>query len=357
MKLSHVIRVKSFSDRFDIIEDVGKGTYGEVHKCRDKVTGEIVATKKVFFLRKEEGLPINTVREGSILFNLKHENIVELKAVVQTEENSQEGTYLVFEYCKYDLYALLYTPDVEQINVRLMKALMKQFMVSLHFCAINKVVHRDLKPANMFITEKNILKLGDFGLSRKIDLLGKYSAKVITQWYRPPELLLGCNEYGQEIDIWSAGCILYEMATAKILFHSKRSDDELSQLAIIFDICGIPSDDVLSKYSEYPNHSLIDKFRFTQRYSSLPRIFERMDQSNYSGLSDLLMKMLQYDPRKRITAEQALNHEFFRKIDSSYDPLNIPPLEREEMHQKTASEKKNEKKKLEMAIANRPENK
>ncbi|KAH0789439.1 CMGC family protein kinase [Histomonas meleagridis] len=344
---NRVERVKSFSDRYDVIQTIGKGTYGEVQKCRDRTTNDIVAAKRIFILRREDGFPLNTIREARLLFSLHHENIVELKLIIQSED-PQEGTYLIFEYCEYDLYALLYDVDETRPQPLLMKSLMKQFLVALHYCCINQIIHRDLKPANMFVSSHNVLKLGDFGLARTFEHKGKYSPKVITQWYRPPELLLGCTEYGPEVDIWSAGCILYEMATSKILFHAKNNDDDLSQLMCIFGVCGFPQKQVLDLYRKFDRVDLIFNPRMPQDTTShLEEIFKEIDSENYPDLPDLLMEMLRYDPSKRITAEMALNHKFFRNITSEADPDMLPQMTRKEMHQKAASERKNKQKQIE----------
>lgn len=331
-------RVKTISERFKTIEKLGGGTYGVVQKCVDLETKQIVALKQIIILNPDDGFPHNTIREVDLLQELQHDNIILLKFVVQSEK--EPGLYLVFEYCEYDLYALLYMPDSPKMDQMLTLSLMKQFIVALHFCAIHKVVHRDLKPANMFVTRDNVLKLGDFGLARKLSDRGRYSDKVITLWYRPPELLLKCKKYGTEIDIWSAGCILYEMVTAKALFQAK-DPNELSQLQTIFGICGMPSVEDWPEFQDYEETSIFKKLPPNiPQTSQLAIHLQKNIPEQYTDIIDLLIKMLQYNPSKRITAEDALNHPFFRKLGHEYDPQNLPHPEREEMHQMDASEKK-----------------
>jgi serine/threonine protein kinase len=94
--------------------------------------------------------------------------------------------------------------------------------LALCLLAEHQWIHRDLKPANILITPGNIVKLADFGLAKKIEGAqhAAMTSEVVTIWYRPPELLMGCQDYGPEIDIWSAGCILYEMLTRNVLFQA-----------------------------------------------------------------------------------------------------------------------------------------
>ena len=340
----HVERVKGISERFDVIQEIGGGTYGVVLKSQDCKTKEIVAVKRIKDLQPGEGFPHSTLREANLLKSLSHDNIVQIKAVVQSEEEREKGLYLVFEYCEYDMYALLHCCGVAKIDTVIMKSLMKQFLVGLHFLAVKHVVHRDLKPANMFVTKDGILKLGDFGLARTLGGRGKMTDKVITLWYRPPELLMGCTKYGPEVDIWSAGCILFEMATSKVLFQASDGK-EMSTLIHIFQVCGKPTPetwpDFERRYGKSYAMSLI-RMDGLRSESILPQIFKDNIPSEYEGLSDLLMKMIVLNPARRISAEEALNHPFFKNMKSETDPDHLPKITREEMHERFASQKKKE---------------
>jgi serine/threonine protein kinase len=339
----HVERVASISDRFETVAVIGDGTYGEVEKCRDLSTGEIVAIKRIRILNPNEGFPLTTFREIRLLKELRHVHVIFLRLVLQTENDKDSGLYLVFDYCEFDLYALLYMPDVPKLQPVAIKSLMKQFLVGLHHCGIHNVVHRDLKPANMLVTRQCILKLGDFGLARKLATRGQQSDKVITLWYRPPELLLGCQRYGPEVDIWSAGCILYEMATCQPLFQA-REDRDIAQLAKIFGICGLPTVQEWPEFRQY-QESEIWKYKAgslkTMTHESQLRVILGANLADdFVGLGDLLVKMLEMNPQKRISAENALNHPFFRRMGRETDPDRLPRLIREEMHQKATSEKR-----------------
>ena len=111
---------------------------------------------------------------------------------------------------------------------------------ALHFCHKQNVLHRDIKASNVLIDNYGKLKLADFGLARNYSEIyddTRYSNKVITLWYRPPELLLGAESYGPAVDMWSAGCILAEMLEGRPLFQGQNHID---QLEVIFKLCGSP---------------------------------------------------------------------------------------------------------------------
>lgn len=327
--------VTSISDRYKVIEDIGDGTYGRVQKCEDIETKEIVAIKKIKIIRQEDSFPANTIREVQLLISLKNENVVKLKKALNCR--SDRTMFLVFEYCDYDMHALLYMPGVRIPSKLLIVSIMKQLMMVLHYLACQNVVHRDLKPANMFVTRDNILKLGDFGLARNLsDHSTRYSTNVITLWYRPLELLLGASSYRYEIDMWSAGCIFFEMLTNRPLFPSPNTD--VDQVRTIFKICGTPND------SDWPEWRTLDKagtFITEPKYKNVLKdhLKERIPK-DFQGIIDLLLRMLQYNPKKRITPEAAVNHAFFQQFGDKVDPTKLPPLNLEEMHQLKVHETK-----------------
>ena len=333
-----VEKVKQITDRFERIQEIGGGTYGIVEKCRDLETKEIVAVKRIKNLYPEHGFPYSTLREVNLLKSLNHDNIVNIKAVIQ-DEDRDAGLHLVFEYCEYDIYALIHCPEAERLESIIMKSLMKQFLVALQFLAVQGIVHRDLKPANMFVTRGGVLKLGDFGLARRLSRRGRMTHQMITIWYRPPEMLLGCQEYGPEVDIWSAGCILFEMATSKVLFQAKDGK-EITTLYEIFKVCGRPTDENWPEFKNLKNNaSVVSKIQAFPEHSCLNDILRQIP-SEFEGLADLLSKMIVMNPRRRITAEDALNHPFFRNMKADTDPHNLPKITRPEMHERLAAERR-----------------
>ena len=198
---------------FDIKTQIGEGTYGQVYKAVDKATQDIVALKKVRLENEKEGFPITAVREIKILRLLNHENIVNLKEIVTDKSDvldfrkDKGAFYLVFEYMDHDLMGLLES-NLVTFSEENIAHIMKQLLDGLSYCHKNDFLHRDIKCSNILMNNKGQIKLADFGLARLFnaeDKLRPYTNKVITLWYRPPELLLGEERYGPSIDVWSCG--------------------------------------------------------------------------------------------------------------------------------------------------------
>ncbi|KAL5967813.1 Cyclin-dependent kinase 12 [Taenia solium] len=305
---------------FETLEQVGEGTYGHVYRARDCLTGEIKALKKVRLENEREGFPITAVREIKILRQLRHENIVNLCEIVTDKDNPTDfkkdkgAFFLVFDYMDHDLYGLLASGVVTFSEVQV-ASLMKQLMLGINYCHSKNFLHRDIKCSNILINNKGQLKLADFGLARLYfadDKERPYTNKVITLWYRPPELLLGEERYGPAVDIWSCGCILGELFTLKPMF---AANEEMEQLQIISRTCGCPDPQTWHGVERLPMFATFRpkypyKRRLRQDYSFLPPM-----------ALDLLDSMLSLDPRKRCSAREALESPWLKNIE----PTKIPP--------------------------------
>lgn len=279
---------------FRRVRKIGEGTYGEVYEVIDTINNRRAAMKKLRIENKDEGIPITALREMCILKHLHHENVVELHEIIQDVDK----IVLIFEYADMDLK--MYVDKEKGIkDVKIIQSFTLQVLNGLYYCNINRIIHRDLKPQNLLITADLKLKLCDFGLSRMFSLpMGKMTHEIITLWYRPPEVLLGIENYTTKVDSWSIGCIMAEMITGKPLFPG---DSEIGQLFKIFQIMGTPSEDTWPGVSKLPDY----KFTFPQwKTKSLKDMFPDFDKE---GL-DLMEKFLQMDPDKRITIREALSH-------------------------------------------------
>ncbi|XP_022880663.1 cyclin-dependent kinase C-1-like [Olea europaea var. sylvestris] len=215
--------------------------------AREKGTGEIVALKKIRMDNEKEGFPITAIREIKILKKLQHENVIKLKEIVTSpgpevedqgkpDGNKYKGNiYMVFEYMDHDLTGLADRPGL-RFTIPQIKCYMKQLLTGLHYCHVNQVLHRDIKGSNLLIDNEGNLKLADFGLARSYssDHNANLTNRVITLWYRPPELLLGATKYGPAVDMWSVGCIFAELLNGKPILPGKN---EVRTLLHIFSPC------------------------------------------------------------------------------------------------------------------------
>lgn len=328
------------SKLFTKVEKIGLGTYGKVYKCLDKTKNQTVALKKIKILKPNDGFPVNTIREIKCLKELNHDNIIRLRNVITLYKPNKPATvFLSFDYCEFDLFGLLHKTDFPQLTKEQVLCYSRQLILAMLECQQAGILHRDLKPANLFITRNNILKIGDFGLARKFkneDV--KYTYNVITLYYRAPELILGCQNYQYEVDVWSTGCILYELCTNKYLFKAQIGK-ETDQLTAIFKICGTPDPD------EWPEFKTLDKDKmFTQKLEN--HLLEHLQStipSEFEGAADLISKMCTLTPKKRISMEEAFMHPFISKYGKSIEPSQLPPINLEEMHQMRASAEINKK--------------
>nr|XP_033798086.1 cyclin-dependent kinase 1 isoform X2 [Geotrypetes seraphini]XP_033798087.1 cyclin-dependent kinase 1 isoform X2 [Geotrypetes seraphini]XP_033798088.1 cyclin-dependent kinase 1 isoform X2 [Geotrypetes seraphini]XP_033798090.1 cyclin-dependent kinase 1 isoform X2 [Geotrypetes seraphini]XP_033798091.1 cyclin-dependent kinase 1 isoform X2 [Geotrypetes seraphini] len=297
-------------DDYAKIEKIGEGTYGVVYKGRHKSTGQVVAMKKIRLENEEEGVPSTAIREISLLKELRHPNVVCLQDVLMQDSR----LYLIFEYLPMDLKKYLDSlPSDQFMDQILVKSYLYQILQAILFCHSRRVLHRDLKPQNLLIDSKGVIKLADFGLGRAFGIpVRVYTHEVVTLWYRAPEVLLGSVRYSTPIDIWSIGTIFAEMATKKPLFHG---DSEIDQLFRIFRALGTPNNDI------WPDVESLQDYKNTFPKWKAGSMSSHVKNIDEDGL-DLLTKMLTYDPVKRISAKQALNHQVFDGLDKSSLPAH-----------------------------------
>lgn len=202
-------------DRFLRLQKLGEGTYGVVYKCQNKESQEFVAVKKIRLENEDEGIPSTAIREISILKQLKHPNIVELKDLIHGEKK----LHLIFEFLDYDLKKFL-DQNNGPLHPQLVKSYLYQLLDGITYCHSKRILHRDLKPQNLLIDKDGRIKLADFGLARAFGIpIKTLTHEILTLWYRAPEILLGQKEYSTPVDIWSIGCIFYEMAHRSKIFY------------------------------------------------------------------------------------------------------------------------------------------
>lgn len=280
---------------------IGAGTYGKVFKAIHIYTKKMVALKKIRMEGEKDGFPITAVREIKLLQHLNHDNVVCLQEVM-VEKNE---CFMVFEYLSHDLTGLINHPTFTLTDAH-KKHLAMQMFDGLRYLHQRGVLHRDIKAANILVSNTGQLKYADFGLarffskSRQLD----YTNRVITIWYRPPELLLGETRYGPAVDIWSAACVYVEMFTKKAVFPGEGG--EISQLDKLYNSLGTPT------VSEWPDFKEMPWFELLRPTERRKRTFEDKYRDSLTPTAlDLVCKMFRYDPAKRPSAEEVLQHPYF----------------------------------------------
>ncbi|XP_020234680.1 probable serine/threonine-protein kinase At1g54610 [Cajanus cajan] len=301
------------ADTFEKIDKIGQGTYSNVYKAKDTLTGKIVALKKVRFDNLEPESVKFMAREILILRRLDHPNVIKLEGLVTSRMSL--SLYLVFDYMVHDLAGLAASPDIKFTEPQV-KCYMHQLLSGLEHCHSRNVLHRDIKGSNLLIDNEGILKIADFGLASFFDPNHRHpmTNRVVTLWYRPLELLLGAIEYGVGVDLWSVGCILGELLAGKPILPGRT---EVEQLHKIYKLCGSPSDEYWKK-SKMPNATL---FKPREPYKRCIR--ETFKDFPPSALP-LIDTLLAIDPAERMSASDALISEFFTTEPYACDPSSLP---------------------------------
>lgn len=279
---------------------VGEGTYGAVYRAFCNLTQKTVAVKRVKMEHEEEGVPSTAIREVAVLKVVDHPNIVKLLDV----SCSPGRLHLVFEFVDVNLKQHMKRHGMH-LTPRAVRSFQRQLMAGIDYCHARRIIHRDLKPQNILIDGEDALKIADFGMARAFCVpVPKYTHEVVTTWYRSPEILFGCEEYSLGVDVWSAGCILGEMATGAALFHG---DSEIDTIFQIFRKLGTPTT------AEWPGLSELPDFKVTfPKWRRRPWTDIRNTAAQLGPVGTrLLDEMLRYDPKHRILAKQCLLHEYF----------------------------------------------
>lgn len=350
-------RCSNVSNRYEKISRIGEGTYGIVYKAYDKKAhkGEpnVVALKRCLpHHEASDGFPITTLREIEILREIAlekgHDNIVNLREIAVGSKSS--SVFLVFEFVQFELAKLIddhYAKySKSPFSLAETKCLSKQLFSALSFLHGKRIIHRDLKLSNLlYDPSRGLLKLADFGLARGIsaetckgseietetekcngkmsslfpsswgvDNVGNLTPKVVSLWYRAPELLLNHEKYNIAIDQWSAGCVLSEFLLGKPLFKGKN---DLDQLRKVIEVLGSRNcRDINSCNKGSMEAELLER-------DCEGTLFDIFADLSSLGIK-LFQNLLAFNPRKRITAEAALHCEWIREEPSACERDVMP---------------------------------
>jgi len=364
--------------RYEVRQLIGTGSYGSVCEAYDKDHERIVAIKKVNRVFEDLIDCKRILREIAILTALKNDRVVRVFDLVipRDEQDKFDEIYLVLEICDSDFKKLFRTPVfLTELHVI---TLLYNTMLGLKYLHSAGIYHRDLKPANCLVNQDCSVKICDFGLSRAVavcqqthldnlpetprgganetaeagavvvpytqNLKRQLTGHVVTRWYRAPELILLQENYTEQIDVWSMGCIFAELLgmmkenipypsdrgpvfpgsscfplspdrkhATDYKYHTRGNRDQLN---MIFNVIGTPSKEAMDKLEKEDAKRYIKCF--APRDPTPLTSIERFNGASPAAI-DALHRMLVFDPALRITVDELLAHDLFKDIRKAED--------------------------------------
>ncbi|EGZ22109.1 hypothetical protein PHYSODRAFT_557863 [Phytophthora sojae] len=296
--------------------EIGRGTYGTVYLGYHAESRARVAIKKVLG-------PLEAGRhEAAVLGRCRGAaHVVQLLEAVERNDK----LYLVLEYMDSDLETLIgATESAPTLDVAQVKAYLRMLLLGVQELHARGVLHRDLKPNNLLLSKtQRVAKITDFGMATIVEDGGdtdaddaaqkpKRSVQVVTRAYRAPEIFFGEERYGFEVDVWSVGCIFAEMLLRRPLADGSSDIDQLSK---IFAALGSPAENGWDEASELP-------FFLRFKDTNPTPLAEQFPMLSEAGV-DLLGQLLLLNPKKRISVDKALQHEFFREKPEPAAPSDL----------------------------------
>ncbi|KAL9710276.1 mitogen activated protein kinase [Leucoagaricus gongylophorus] len=315
--------------RYRVSTVIGEGAYGIVSSAVHLSSGRKVAIKKITPF-DHSMFCLRTLRELKLLKFLSEsgvtENIISILDIIKPPSlEAFTEVYLIQELMETDMHRVIRTQDLSDDHAQYFIYQTLRALKALHSA---DVIHRDLKPSNLLLNANCDLKVCDFGLARSVKTAepsgtetGFMTEYVATRWYRAPEIMLTFKQYTKAIDVWSVGCILAEMLSSKPLFPGR---DYHHQLTLILDVLGTPTLDEFYAITTRRSRDYIRALPFRKK-RSFAQIFP---QANPLAV-DFLAKTLTFDPKKRITVEEALAHPYLEAYHDPEDEPVAPPLDPE----------------------------
>uniref|UniRef100_A0ACD5T6U6 Uncharacterized protein n=1 Tax=Avena sativa TaxID=4498 RepID=A0ACD5T6U6_AVESA len=310
------------ANRYRIQEVIGKGSYGVVCSALDLQTRQKVAIKKIHNIFDHVSDAARILREIKLLRLLRHPDVVEIKHIMLPPSRKDfKDIYVVFELMESDLHQVIKAND--DLTKEHYQFFLYQLLRALKYIHTASVYHRDLKPKNILANSNCKLKICDFGLARvafnDTPTTVFWTDYVATRWYRAPELCGSFfTKYTPAIDIWSIGCIFAEVLTGKPLFPGKNV---VHQLDLMTDLLGTPSMDTISRVRNEKARRYLSSMR---KKDPVP-FSQKFPNADPLGLK-LLEKLLAFDPKDRLTAEEALTDPYFRGLSKPEREPSCQPI-------------------------------
>mmetsp|Transcript_14261 Transcript_14261/g.21068 ORF Transcript_14261/g.21068 Transcript_14261/m.21068 type:complete len:366 (+) Transcript_14261:82-1179(+) len=305
---------RSVYSSYERLARLSEGAFGIVWKAKDLATQEIVALKQIKFDADmvKEGFPISALREINVLLSLNHECVVTVREMVVG--TALDKVFMVMEFMEMDLKDAMGKTGNSPFSQSELKGMMFQILSGIEHIHNKWMLHRDLKTSNILVHRSGRIALADFGLARKYQHpLKALTQMVITLWYRPPELLFGETVYGPAVDMWSIGCIFGELIIKDAILQGQG---ELDQIDKIFTLVGAPDTLNWPKFDKLPSSGILrwKSQKSEKELSSRFPVNRPLGGQTFLDISgfDLLQKLLTLNPKTRITAASALQHNYFK---------------------------------------------
>lgn len=310
---------------------LGEGTFGIVYAV-DNDEGSYALKRN---LSETDSSFMGAIRELNMLYILKHPNIVKLESLIfndtvsnfspllgeDRETQRDDSVHFVFEKGLYDLHDYIHNNKIKE-QFKFVKKYMVDCLLALEYMHYNNIVHRDLKPGNVLLYPNNIAKLCDFGFSKPYTIQGDQTPGIVTIFYRAPEILLNIPNYDYKVDVWSMGCIFYEMVCKKS-FVEEESDENAKVMKNVLAMLPAPLTKFDFKHWVTNNTSKDFKIRYVKNEGNFRKemglnknkiaLFER-NCGSMDEFVHLLNCMLRFNPNQRYTVSQCLDHVFFDEL-------------------------------------------
>jgi len=275
----------------------------------EKQNGQKVAIKKIRDTFHNLTDAKRILREIKLLQHFNHPNVLGLSDMINPRTREEfEDLYLVMPYMQSDLHRIIYSDN--ELSEDHIAYIMYQILCGLKYIHSGSVIHRDLKPGNILINADCQVKICDLGLARGLKAADDEDVElteyVVTRWYRAPEVMVSAQNYSYGIDVWAVGCILAELFNREPLFQGENYVDQLN---VIFGILGTPTDDDLECVLNAEALTFIKKLK---KRNAVP--LRKVFPTASSKAIDLLTKLLVFNPKDRISVDDALQHAFFKKF-------------------------------------------
>ncbi|KAJ4490635.1 CMGC/MAPK protein kinase [Lentinula aciculospora] len=325
---------------YELLYPLGEGAYGQVVAALHKPTRRRVAIKKVLPF-EHTIFCLRTLREVkllkyfsescvngniiSILDMIKPKSVDSFKELYYSRHPFCLGKTVIQELMQTDLHKVIRTQQLSDDHAQYFIYQTLRALKTIHSADL---VHRDLKPANLLVNANCDLKVCDFGLARSVHpttICGTTTGErvmteyVATRWYRAPENMLSYNLYTKAIDMWAVGCILGELICGRPLFPGR---DYRHQLELVLHVIGTPT---LEEF-----HAITAR-RSREYLRSMPirkkQNFKVLFPLASADAIDFLQRTLTFDPKKRMSAEEALAHSYVAAYHDVEDEPLAPPLD------------------------------